>query len=249
MSNIITLSAIVTHDINKTLEIDSEGYYHVILGAVNSFNSVGMFYAADGIENILYNNNGILQRRISQGYLYGEANHPAMLPGMTKADYLNRYLSIDMQCVSHFIKDVSLTQTSTPGKMPGYGNLILVEGWVKPTGPHGATLKAALEDKNINVPFSVRALTQDRMVGGVLVRKIKEIVTWDFINEPGIFVANKFHKLSMESMSSVSYDLDDLFEGDEIKQCVSCALEDNTKSTLTDIYKKCHNCDTKMLNW
>ena len=169
-------------DTSKTLEIDSNGYYHVILGSLN-----GAMHCWDTSN---------LEKRMAQGCLYGEVKRPAIstdmsvdiasdgLPDGTVSlanmnTYYGRYLFIDLESVSHIIKDVSLTQTSTPSG----DDTILVEGWVKPTGPHGATLKAALEDPVGNVKFGIRAYTRDKMADGVPSKKIVEVITWDLVIE------------------------------------------------------------------
>ncbi len=74
-------------------------------------------------------------------------------------------------------------------------------GEVRPSGPYGQVLKDALDNPHENVYFSVRSLTVDDMMRGV--KYTRDIVTWDFVNEGGIYNANKYYSPALESFSEV----------------------------------------------
>ena len=70
---------------------------------------------------------------------------------------------------------------------------------VCPSGPHAAMLERAFENPGENVCFSIRAFTRDYMQGGVMYRDLDTIVTFDYVNEPGIDFAEKFKAPSLEA--------------------------------------------------
>lgn len=183
------------------VKCDSEGYYELILGGLNVFNSVGDYYPAERAKE-LFNSSSTLQRRIKNGSLKGEVGHPAMQPGMTIEQYVDRLLKIDLDNVCcHFkeiwLDDAKKTPTSTPGQ-------ILIYGLVKPISAKGEKLAASLENPHDNTAFSIRSAIDIEKVSGVTHRILKEIITWDFVNEPGLSVANKWNSPAMEELKEVT---------------------------------------------
>ncbi len=253
MSNKIIFSAIKTNADNKKLEQDDKGYYKVILGAINAFNTSGDFYLADGVKDLIEDQSHSLSRRIKSGYLKGEVGHPVYEVGMSKAQFFARNLRIDLPNVSHHIRELILTPTNEPSGFPGKGNTILVEGWVKPSGPKGDALKKALDDPDQNVAFSIRSFTQDEVVNGVNTKKLLQIVTWDWVLEPGINTANKWDTLkkstvSIESMDLEYIDIDFLAKGNDINECLNCSLESKDDLEFTNELISNYNKNNKMSN-
>jgi hypothetical protein len=238
----IIFSSIKTFADNKVLEQDANGYYRVTLGALNAFNASGDFYLEDGIKDLIENESNSLARRLKAGYLKGEAGHPVYEPGMTKAEFFSRNLRIHQPLVSHHIREIILTPTNEPSGLPGRGNTVLIEGWVKPSGIHGDALKKDLDNPECNVAFSIRSFTQDVMIGGVNVKKLAQIVTWDWVVEPGIQRANKFTKLSSESLvnfymdtlSICSMDISEISSAGKINECINCSLESNDEREMVN---------------
>lgn len=226
MSNsIISFSSVKTHADNKELKQDADGYYYVTLGALNCFNSSGSFYLKDGIEDLVKNQSYNLARRLEKSQLYGEMQHPVYQPGMSKSDFFIRNLKIDMDHISHHIKSIEFKEIDTPSGVPGKGKVLKVMGWVKPAGEKGNLLKEALENKEQNVAFSIRCLTDDRVVNGTEFRKIVQIITWDWVVEPGISVATTWNTLAteerliLESEDDLRLGIDDLqLSSDLIRQ-------------------------------
>lgn len=190
----------------KLLEKDENGYYKVTLGAFNCFNSANEFYVLKGIEE-LFKESSSLMRRIQNGYLRGEVGHPQFIPGMTTAQYYARNLRIDIENVSHTIKTVALRPTTIPSGLPGKGNHVAVDGWVKPSGVKGDGLQKELDDPDANVAFSIRCFTQNVDVGGVTEKEVMQIITWDWVLEPGIKAANKFDRLNDKAITVESIDI------------------------------------------
>lgn len=185
--------------VNKAgkLKKDEQGYYEVVVGALNVFNSAGQFYVYEQAKS-LFEQSSQLMRRVSRGALRGEYGHPKMLPGMSLESFANRVMSIwEDQVCCHF-REVSLDFDRV--KDAAGKPVIAITAWVKPSGPFGATLEQSLDNPNENVCFSIRAFTDDYREGMLTKRVLKTIVTWDYVNEPGIAVAEKFKAPSLEDL-------------------------------------------------
>jgi hypothetical protein len=231
----IVFSAVKVHATNKTLEKDANGYYKVILGGFNTFNGSGDFYLFDGVEDLVENKSHVLSRRLKSGYLHGERGHPVFQMGMTKAQFYSRNLRIDIGNVSHHIRDIEFIKTDEDSGLGDGSKFVRVEAWVKPSGEHGDQLLKALENPDQNVAFSIRCFTKDEVINGVNIKKVLQIITWDWVIEPGIAKANEWHKLSMESYDLMEIDLASLVadDGVGIAECFNCSLEDADERALT----------------
>lgn len=227
-NQVLTFSAIKVHDQNKEVKQDSSGYYYVTLGALNCYNSAGAYYVADGVKDLIENQSNLFARRLANGYLNGEMGHPDFLPGMSHNDFLLRNLKIEQSNISHHIKAVELIPTDEESGLPGGGKIIKVMGWVKPSGEKGSFLKEALDNPDCNVAFSVRSLTNDTPVKGVIMKKIIQIVTWDWVVEPGIKCANKWSTLAMESFDIMSINIADLEKALDKQSKLGISSESNT---------------------
>ena len=76
-----------------------------------------------------------------------------------------------------------------------------VIGMVKPSGPRGPALRESLDNPDENVAFSVRSLTNDTFENGGHQKHMKQLITWDYVNEPGISIATKYNAPSLEELS------------------------------------------------
>ena len=177
---------------------DEDGYYKIILGAVNTTNTSNHFYPLRPIQR-LFEANSILMRRIKSGYLKAEVGHPERSPGMTDKEYLQRVLKIDEDNVCAHIKKVTLDYEAAKGISELNNDAVVIIGDVKPNGIKASILQDDIDDPNINVAFSVRSLTMDTVQRGVVIKHFTNIVCWDKVIEPGLAVANKFDSPSCES--------------------------------------------------
>lgn len=236
-TNNLALTSIKTRSNNSSVKKDENGYYEFILGAVNSLNSCNEFYCKDQIEDFINNDNYILARKLKNGYLNGELGHPKFLPGMSKRDYYARNLNVDIQNVSHHIKSVWTQPTDIDSGVPGRGNIILLRGMVKPSGVHGKILQEHIDNDDSNTAFSIRALTLNKNVCGVTYKTIIQIITWDWVLEPGIKQANKWANISTESLDYVKFSLDDLADKNSpIYKQIEMSLEsDDSKEMMREI--------------
>lgn len=182
------------------LKPDADGYYEIMLGGLDVFNSAGEFYTLEGAKD-LFESSSALMRRIQNGCLKGECGHPKRLPGQNINEYASRICTIEETNISHHIKEVYLD--------PSYGQRFNVKanpkmcgiiGKVKPAGPMGPALQAALENKAEEVCFSIRAMTKDYYSKGTTYRVLSQIFTWDWVNEPGISTSTKWQSPALESL-------------------------------------------------
>lgn len=178
---------------------DSDGYFTVVVGALNTYNSAGEYYTAQGATE-LFNSSSIFMRRIKNGALYAEVGHPKRLPGMSNDEFYNRVLSIEKTNVCGHISEITLDPTFG-AKNPELNNpeLIAIIAKVKPAGPKAEALRIALENPKQNSAFSIRALTENKFRNGRVERRLTTIVTFDFVLEPGISVATKAMSPGLES--------------------------------------------------
>lgn len=197
----------------KVLDKTSDGWYICNLGAFNAFDSRGQYYTVDDVHDLFFGPDSVLRRKLNKGLLSGEMGHPVCVPGMSKTDFYMRTLRIDENRVSHHIRNIQFKELpfkdSYNGKQ-GLGNMIQVVGEVYPAGPNGQYLKEVLENKGINVAFSIRSLTNDSMQGGLYVKKLTNCITYDWVTEPGINSATKFHTQSNESFSYSVADIEEI---------------------------------------
>lgn len=203
MNNLATYSCTALMGTNKMgiIKPDSDGYYEMVLGGLDVNNSVGAFYPLAPAKE-LFEASSSLQRRISNGSLKGEYGHPKKIPGMSDRDFLARIMELrESELCCHF-KEVSIVPNV---KDKDGRSTVAIIGKVIPSGPHGPALQKSLENRHENVCFSIRSLTLDEYVGGRLIKTLKNIITWDYVNEPGIAIANKYCAPTLENLHEVAF--------------------------------------------
>jgi hypothetical protein len=186
-------------DKKGVLKPDGDGYYSIVLGALNTYNSANEYYTSEGVLE-LFESSSILMRRIKNGYLYAELGHPKKIPGMSMEDFYNRILTIEETNVCSHISSLTL-DFNFGKKNPEFGNdkMIGIIGLVKPAGPKANALQLSLENPKQNTAFSIRALTENKHRNGRVERSLTSIITWDHITEPGISIACKAHSPGLEA--------------------------------------------------
>ncbi len=228
-NKIVFSSVKVRKGLEGSLQKDENGYYRVPLGALNIFNSAGAYYTMNGAKE-LFESSSSLMRRINNGALKAELGHPKKAPGMTMSEYMNRIISIDINNIGAHIKSVELVETNIKEK-GAKDNRIDIIGWIKPNGPKAQYLTDLLEDPDANFAFSIRSLTNDSIVNGVVVKVLKQIITWDIVIEPGLHMATKWKSLGIESMDLLAVDFNDKDTlkslKDSIKDDIGIGTEDN----------------------
>lgn len=181
------------------LKQDENGYYECIVGALNSFNSSGQYYVYEQSRD-LFEQSSQLMRRVKRGALRGEYGHPKRQINQSMDSFANRVLSIheEQVCCHHSELYLDFDRIKDENGRP----VIAIISKVAPSGPYGHVLERSLKNPKENVCFSIRSFTDDIMERGVLKRILRTVVTFDYVNEPGISVAEKFKSPSLESFDS-----------------------------------------------
>lgn len=183
--------------VNKgaTLKKDNDGYYFVLLGALNIFNSEGIFYAFNESKHV-FDRSSVFMRKIMAGNLFGEEDHPPYEQGMSESAWIERNEWIETKNVAFHIREIELKPTDEL-----CNNLPVVEiwGWVKPNRDRGPLIAEALENPHQNVCFSLRAIVREGRVNGVLTRRIDRMVTFDWVIEDGLQICNKYSAMQRGS--------------------------------------------------
>lgn len=174
-----------------TLTPDSDGYYTLVLGALNTQNSAGEYYTAEGALE-LFQESSQLMRRIKNGALYSELGHPKKTPGLSTEQFYSRVLTIEETNICAHIAEVTL-DFNFGKNHPELNNLNLIAiiGKVKPAGAKAQAVQLALENPKQNCAFSIRGLTENKFINGKTLRRLTNIICWDFVTEPGISIADK----------------------------------------------------------
>lgn len=184
------------------LKPDEDGYYEVVLGGLNVPNGSGAFYPLKGAEQI-FQESAPLIRRISSGNCRGEYGHPYRLPGQTPQEYLARCMKIQEDRIAFHIASVRLDDSLLKGQ--DGRPIVAIIGKIRPCGPFGQVLEEQLRNAKENVCFSIRSLTNDSFVNGIMTKVLRFVLTWDYVNEPGIAEASKWKSPTLEC-----------FQGDEL---------------------------------
>lgn len=184
------------------LKKDENGYYTMPIGGLNVFNSIGDFYTYEDAKE-LFNSSSIFMRRVKSGALKGEYGHPKQAPGQTYEQFAERVLTIEEKNICSHFSEIWLDFDNVRDK--DGKKVIAIMAKVAPSGPMGDALGKSLENKNEDVCFSIRSFTRDTYVGGVKHRALAEIVTWDYVNEPGINFARKYSAPALESLTEQAF--------------------------------------------
>lgn len=216
-----------------SLKADAAGYYEICLGGFDCPNSGGAVYPFSSARKLFEDQSSALMRRVSAGNQRGEYGHPKRQPGQSLADYIRRSCRIEETMVSHHIRDLEIDDSRIKGS--DGRTIISVIGQVRPTGPYGDTLAAQLENEKENVAFSIRCTTDDRpIIGGGLEKHIRNIITWDYVNEPGISTATKFHSPSLESVVDQYVDEDTLIAVASEIRAMPISLESSDMASILE---------------
>lgn len=182
---------------------DENGYYTICVGAldhksknINPKTGENEYYSSLGAEKF-FAPGTLFNQRIAGGFIKAEYGHPSKVPGQTDMEFLERNIRIDEKLVCAVLGEIWL--------VPGYIDPLTGEkcvgimAKVRPTGPYGEFLKKDLETKGANVCFSIRSLTTRQVINGKNCKVLHTVITFDYVNEPGISCAEKLVSPSLES--------------------------------------------------
>lgn len=189
--SVISLASVALAGVNtKKDEIKRDGeYYFVCVGGLNIFNSSGGFYdAAPSLP--VFDEAAAFNRKVLAGAIYGEDRHPLKEPWMTDEDFYQRNERVEEDRRALFVREIKVIKTDRIcNNLPVYE----IWAWLKPFGVMGDQLKSALDDPHQNVCFSIRAWCLEKKVNGVTYYAVDEPLFFDWVQEPGIAIANKFY--------------------------------------------------------
>lgn len=216
-----------------TLKKGSDGYYEVVLGALDFFNTRGGYYPLEPAKH-LFGASGMLMRKIKRGNLKGEDGHPRIQPGMSKEDYLLRLMDTYEPNVCMHISEVGLDDRTIKDDNGNWITAIM--GRVCGSGQGGEAFERSMQNPKENVCFSIRAITQDfRDRAGTTIRILKEIYTWDKVNEGGILPANKYNAPALEDMNTVDFDCSHLKMTRNLALSLSNGLESDSLQFINQL--------------
>ncbi len=196
-----TCTALTGMNKQGILRPQQDGYYEVVLAALNFPNPRGDRYTLSSAHRILAESSDFT-RRIREGNLRGENGHPKRESHMSDAQFLARCHDIYEPRISHHIREVWIDET---GAVKNYGNepVVAIMGLVKPCGEMGHLLAASFENRHENTCFSLRALTDCfRRPDGGLDKEFVNLVTFDWVHEPGLRPATKYSSPATESYTA-----------------------------------------------
>ncbi len=240
---------------NNVVPKREDGAYYVTLGAFNAFSTEGLFYNEYGLRELLTEKNDYnsIASKIDRRCARGEANHPIKQPGQTVPEFIDRNLIVDMSNASHSIQELGFEELEE-SELPGT-KVVLIKAWVIPTDTEvGRALKADLENENVNVAFSIRCFSKKVNINGVVHRIITKVMTWDWVDNPGISYATKsstskaVSKLTVENSSTEIPITDAILDEIECINCQGITTESSEKlSIVKDL--RLQNSSEWMRNW
>lgn len=213
---------------------DKDGCYTQVIGGLNAYNSGGSFYELEaGLQ--FFQAQSSFQRKISRGVLRAETGHPKKTPGMKEYEYGERILRIEETLVCGTWRKIWLSNADLRDEQGR--RIVPIMGTIYPSGPYKDMLIHAFQSPGEQVCFSIRSFTNDIPRGdGTFIKKLLQIVTFDYVNEPGIWSAEKLLSPNLEefrSNSSLERSAAQLY-GSKESALLSPNLESRTDSILID---------------
>nr|DAK32941.1 MAG TPA: Prohead core protein protease [Caudoviricetes sp.] len=181
---------------------DKDGCYTQVIGGLNAYNSGGSFYELEaGLQ--FFQAQSSFQRKIGRGVLRAETGHPKKTPGMKEYEYGERILRIEETLVCGTWRKIWLSNADLRDEQGR--RIVPIMGTIYPSGPYRDMLIHAFQSPGEQVCFSIRSFTNDIPRGdGTFIKKLLQIVTFDYVNEPGIWSAEKLLSPTLESRTDSS---------------------------------------------
>lgn len=112
----------------------------------------------------------------------------------------------------------------------------------------GNALADSLKNPSENVCFSIRSFTRDIPTNGVIHKHLMNIVTWDYVNEPGISVATKWKAPTLESFEDVEVTVNHLVAAAELQRSHGVSLESNGGLSLEELISQMRVSEPRAIN-
>ncbi len=225
------------------LKPDSDGYYEVVLGGFETENAHGHYYSFEAQTQRLFEQSSSFMRQIQEGNLWGEFGHPKREPGEQLEAFLRRCILVTEKNYALHIRKVSINNRDVKDKSGKA--IVAVLGEIKPMGPYGGNLREILNTRSANACFSVRAQTDDvDMPNGKEKRSVKQIITWDYVGDPGVQTSTKYHSPKLESFYDqfVDYDVLEKLQK-QVGSDINLKMESASVNRALDNLLKDHRAD------
>ena len=89
-------------------------------------------------------------------------------------------------------------------------------------------MRSSLNNPDENVAFSLRSLVEQGMEHGIIQKHIRTLITYDYVNEGGISIANKYKSPGLEKISDECPITKPVFETIE-KEAIDMGMENFKK--------------------
>lgn len=213
---------------------DKDGCYTQVIGGLNAYNSGGSFYELEaGLQ--FFQAQSSFQRKIGRGVLRAETGHPKKTPGMKEYEYGERILRIEETLVCGTWRKIWLSNADLRDEQGR--RIVPIMGTIYPSGPYRDMLIHAFQSPGEQVCFSIRSFTNDIPRGdGTFIKKLLQIVTFDYVNEPGIWSAEKLLSPNLEHNSADRALLSETLNKRRVKEnaLLSPGLESHSDSSTPE---------------
>lgn len=188
---------------------DENGCYTMVVGALDAHSFNGGFYEYNAASKF-FTDDSSFQRKIQRGVIRGEYGHPKKYPGMTDNEYIARLMRIDEKETCCEFTKIWLEKgiLEDDKKRP----VVAIFAKVRPMGPYGSVLKEQFETPGMQCCFSIRCFTENTFQRGMMVKKIEKIITFDYVNEPGMHNAEKLLSPTLETLDDYEFSLSSIQE-------------------------------------
>ena len=243
-----TCQSLVGTDKKGIIPMDANGYYDMVIGGMNILNSAGQYYDYQSAKS-LFENSSSFMRRVQRGALRGECGHPRQFPGQSMDSYMSRILDIDESNVCVHYSEVYLDFDHF--KNPDGSAVVAIRAKLRPSGPKAQFLKDAIDNPKENVCFSIRSFTENNYYKGRINKTLKTIVTFDYVNEPGIHIAEKYKAPNLESLVDLAVSQEQLTVVFECRQTLHLGNESAilTKQELFDAFGWVEKPQSRLRQW
>lgn len=226
-------TALVGTNKQGVLTPDADGYYELVIGGLGTYNSAGAWYDLNESRKMFESSTSFM-RRVNDGVLCAELDHPEKTSIQSMRDYMGRLMQIKQDRICAHFKKIWLDDTKI--KDENGRPFCAVIALVKPYGPYKDMLEDALKNNAQNVCFSIRSFTEDKAEGGRLVKKIREIITFDCVLEPGIAKARKWYAPALEALMLPIAITRDILSGIiEDRQLQGLGAEDSVTASIESL--------------
>lgn len=203
MNNTVEVSCQVLNGRNVagTIKKNERGYYPFLVGALNMVNNKNEFYDYN-YGRKFFEEASDLVRMAKKGVLRGEYGHPKQ--GMMSDEmFIERLLTVEetLTCCHHRRIWLDFDNFKDDNGKPYVG--IMSE--IGPSGYYGPALEKSIENGEENVCFSIRCFSMPHRIGGRVIKEMKHVVTFDYVNEPGIKQATKYNSPALESYNEKTF--------------------------------------------